>query len=170
MARLNLMRSFTSVWESGWLVHSLRTAVGTGTSLIIARLLRMPEAYWAAVTTLIVMQSTLGAAWAVSKQRLIGTTLGSVLGGLLATYVHSTVLVFCMALFALGLVCAILRLDRSAYRFSGITLAIVMLVSRGDMAWLIAVHRFIEVSLGIAVALILTAAWPGRELKSPKDA
>jgi len=43
----------------------------------------MPEAYWSAVTTLIVMQSTLGVAWTVSKQRFFGTALGAVAGGLL---------------------------------------------------------------------------------------
>ncbi len=167
MTRLNALRWFLSTREGGWLVHSLRTAAGTAASLAVARLFGMPEAYWAAITTLIVMQSTLGAAWAVSKQRFIGTALGSALGGLLATYIQPGLLVFGAALFALGLVCAMLHLDRSAYRFAGITLAIVMLVARGDASWRIAVHRFVEVSLGIAVALVLTAAWPGRELVGP---
>jgi len=34
--------------------------------------------------------------------------------------------------------------------------------------WLIAVHRFVEVSLGIAVALALTYLWPRREFTSDK--
>jgi uncharacterized membrane protein YccC len=40
------------------LVHSVRTAVAATVSLLVARLFRLPEAYWAAITTLIVMQST----------------------------------------------------------------------------------------------------------------
>ncbi len=73
-------------WRSGWLAHSVRTTVATAASLEVARLFKMPEAYWASVTTLIVMQSTLGAAWAVSRLRLIGTALGAALGALLASY------------------------------------------------------------------------------------
>jgi hypothetical protein len=41
--------------------------------------------------------------------------------------------------------------------FGGITLAIVMLVPRTGPAWRVAFHRFAEVSVGIGLALILTA-------------
>ena len=44
------------------LVHSVRTAVAAVASLVVARALGLPEAYWATITTLIIMQSTLGAA------------------------------------------------------------------------------------------------------------
>jgi hypothetical protein len=54
----------------------------------------MPEAYWAPITTLIVLQSTLGAAWEASKPRFIGTALGALLAGLLATYVGAGMIVF----------------------------------------------------------------------------
>ncbi len=157
---------FLSLWKNGWLVHSVRTAVGATASCTIARLLGMPESYWAAIATLTVMQSTLGAAWPVSKQRFIGTALGAALGGLLASYVNPGIIVFGEAIFVLGLICGVLHLDQSAYRFAGITLTIVMLVVRGEAPQLIAVHRFIEVSLGIAVALALSALWPVRELTS----
>jgi uncharacterized membrane protein YccC len=63
----------------------------------------------------------------------------------------------------LGLFCAGLRMDRSAYRFGGVTLAIVLLVQRGEPAWQIAFHRFAEVSTGIAVALVMTVVWPERD-------
>jgi uncharacterized membrane protein YccC len=54
-------------------------------------------------------------------------------------------------------------LDRSAYRFAAITLAIVMLVAHTKPAWLIAIDRFIEVSVGIAVGLGIAALWPERQ-------
>jgi len=36
-------------------------------------------------------------------------------------------------------------------------------VPRTGPAWQIALHRFIEVSVGIGVALILSVLWPERE-------
>ncbi len=155
---------FSSALKSRWLVNSARTAIGMAASLAVARLFRMPEAYWAAVTTIIVMESTLGAAWAVSKRRFIGTALGAGLAGLLATYFEIGTMVFAAAILVLGLICAILHLDQSAYRFAGITFTIVYLVPREIAPWLVAFHRFVEVSLGIVVALALTALWPRREL------
>ena len=146
----------------GWLEQSLRTAVATGASLVVARLLYLPEAYWAAVTTLVVMQSTLGAAWAVSTQRFMGTALGAGVGALVGHHLGGGGLVLTVGVFGLGLICGTLRLDQSAYRFAGITFAIVTLVARESAPTVVAAHRFIEVSTGIAVALVITALWPAR--------
>jgi uncharacterized membrane protein YccC len=51
-------------------------------------------------------------------------------------------------------------MERSAFRYAGITLTIVLLIAHTQPAWIIAVHRFIEISLGIAVGLLLTVIWP----------
>jgi hypothetical protein len=58
--------------------------------------------------------------------------------------------------------------DRSAYRFGGITLAIVLLIPRPATAWAIAFHRFAEVSIGLGVALILTVVWPEKDAPAPQ--
>jgi len=99
----------------------------------------------------------------------MGTALGAASGVLLASYVEPGLIVFSAAIFALGLICEILCLDQNASRFAGITLTIVLLVGRGEPPWLIGVHRFVEVSLGITVALALTALWPERELASGEN-
>jgi uncharacterized membrane protein YgaE (UPF0421/DUF939 family) len=141
-------------------LHSLRTAVAALTSLLIARLCRLPEAYWASISTLIVMQSTLGAALPISAQRFAGTAMGVVVGGLAAVYFRENALVFGIAVFLLGILCTVFRVERSAYRYASVAVAIVMLVPRANSAWVIAIHRFVEVSIGIAVGLVLTALWP----------
>jgi uncharacterized membrane protein YgaE (UPF0421/DUF939 family) len=41
-----------------------------------------------------------------------------------------------------------------------ITLAIVVLIPRAAPAWITALHRFLEVSVGIVVALAIVALWP----------
>lgn len=150
--------------DSGELIHALRTTAAATVSLLVARLFRLPEAYWAAVTTIIVMQSSLGAAWNTSKQRLAGTAIGAGLGALLAAYAGPNWAVFAGGVLASGVICAVLRVGRNAFRYSGITVAIVMLVPRTLPYWLIAIHRFVEISLGIAVGLAVTAAWPETKL------
>jgi len=154
------------------LEHAARTTVAAVASLLVARLGRLPEAYWAVITTMVVMQSTLGAAWLISMRRLAGTALGAAMGALLAMYFGTNVLAFGAGLFLLGVICAALgsayrplqeHLDRTAYRFAGITLAITMLIVRPRAVWVVAVHRFIEVSIGIAVGLIATVLWPERQ-------
>ena len=110
------------------LEHPARTGVAAMLSLLAARVLRLPEGYWAAITTMIVMQSTLGAALTISVQRFTGTALGAAVGAVVVTYFGSNALIFGVTVFVIGMVCAILRIERNAYRFAGIALAIVMLV------------------------------------------
>jgi uncharacterized membrane protein YgaE (UPF0421/DUF939 family) len=105
------------------------------------------------------MQSTLGVALKVSEQRFAGTALGAASAALLATYFGSNTIVYGLGVFAIGLICAALRLGE-AYRLGSVTLAIVMLVPHTKPAWIVAGHRFVEVSVGIAVGLALTALWP----------
>lgn len=90
-------------------LHSIRTAVAAVGSLLIARFCRLPEPYWAAITTIIIMQSNLGAAWTVSKQRFVGTALGAAMGAPLTAYAAQNVAVFGAGVFVLGLICALLR-------------------------------------------------------------
>jgi len=147
-------------------IHIARTTVAAVVSLLVARLFKLPESYWAAITTIVVMQSTIGVAFTISWHRFVGTAIGAAAGALFATYFGSNTVIFGIGIFILGIVCAVLKLDRAAYRFAGITLAIIMLVAHTGAAWIVAVHRFFEVSVGIAVALALTAIWP-EALESP---
>ena len=106
------------------------------------------------------MQSTLGAALPISAQRLAGTAMGGIAGGIAAAYFPGNALVFGIVVFLLGILCAGFHVERSAYRYASVAVAIIMLVPRVNKAWIIAVHRFVEVSIGIAVGLAVTAIWP----------
>ena len=144
-------------------VHSARTAVAAVASVLVARLFRPPEAYWALITTLVITQSSLGAALIVSRQILVGTALGALVATMVAGLLGPSPFVFGASIFILGPVCAIARSDRTAYRFAGVTVAVVLLIPRANPVWQIAVHRFAEVCIGTAVALILAVVWPERE-------
>jgi uncharacterized membrane protein YgaE (UPF0421/DUF939 family) len=138
----------------------VRTALAAVTSVLVAGLFRLPEAYWAPITTLVITQSSLGAALKVSRERLVGTAMGAVVGAIAASYFGGHVLVFGAGVFVLGLLSAVVRSDRSAYRFAGVALAIVVLVPRTAPPGQIAFHRFVEVAIGIGVALLLAVVWP----------
>jgi uncharacterized membrane protein YccC len=144
------------------LIHAARTAVAAILSLLVARLFPLPEIYWAAISALIVMQSNFGEALPFSAQRFIGTAVGAIFGGFAGMYFPGNVAAFGVAVFAIGLLCAALKMDRGAYRHASFTLAIIMLVPRAGNVWVVATHRFFEVSIGVVVGLVLSAAWPER--------
>src|SRR5258706_2852157 len=144
----------------GTLLDAARTTVAAVVSLLLARLLKLREFYWAPISAIVIIQSTIDPrtlAW----QRFAGTALGAVLGALIATFSSGSALVYAAAIFLSGVLCAVLRL-RGAYRFAAITLSIVLLIAHHRPAWIVASHRFVEGSVGIAVALAIAEVWPGR--------
>lgn len=140
------------------------TTVAAGASLVIAQACRLPEAYWAVVSTIIVTQSSIGQAWNISLQRLAGTLLGGVTAVLLVMYFRPGLVLFVAGLLGLGLVCSLFASVRNAYRFSAITVAIIMLPSRNVPVATAATHRFFEVTLGLIVGVAASAAVSPREL------
>jgi uncharacterized membrane protein YccC len=129
-----------------------------------------PEAYWAAIATLVVMQSTLGAALTLSVERIVATAVGASLGALASNYFGANLAAFMLAIFFIGLLSFGFRLEKTAYRYASVTLTIIVLIPRSNPAWIVALHRFIEVSVGIIVALLVVAIWPERSPIAAKNA
>jgi uncharacterized membrane protein YgaE (UPF0421/DUF939 family) len=140
------------------LLHSARATVAAVVSMLLARLLKLPEFYWAPISAIVVILSTVNPR-TVAWQRFVGTALGAVLGAAIATFFRPNWMVYGAGIFICGLLSALLRIG-SAYRFAAITLSIVLLVAHTRPPWIVAVHRFVEVSLGIAVALAVSVVWP----------
>jgi uncharacterized membrane protein YccC len=139
--------------------HAIRTALAATLSVVVARLVGMPEAYWAAIATLVVMQSTLGATLTLSIERIVATAVGASVGAIESKYFGSNLIAFAVAIFLLGLLSFAFRLEKTAYRYASVTLTIIVLIPRTEAAWITATHRFTEVSIGILVALAVVAVW-----------
>jgi uncharacterized membrane protein YgaE (UPF0421/DUF939 family) len=150
--------------------YAAQIAVASVVSYLIAQLFRLPEAYWAPMSTLIVMQSTLSAALPISAQYVAGTAVGAAVGAAADVYFPANVWAFGVAAFIIGLICVVLRVERSTYRYASITLAIVMLVPRSSSGRLLAIHRFFEVSIGIAIGLVFFVLWSKLALRLSSEA
>src|ERR1700745_1476187 len=116
------------------IIHAIRTAVAATASVVVARLVQMPEAYWAAIATLVVMQSTLGTTLTLSVERIVATALGASVGALEANFFRANLIAFAPATFLLGLLSITFRLEKTAYRYASVTLTIVVLIPRAAPA------------------------------------
>lgn len=74
-------------------------------SYLIARLFHLPEAYWAPMSTLIVMKLTLSAALPIAVQYVVGTAVGAAVGAGTDIYFHSSIWSFGAAVVIVGLLC-----------------------------------------------------------------
>jgi uncharacterized membrane protein YccC len=142
-----------SVW------HAVRTAAAATLSVLLARLIRLPEEYWAVIATLVVMQSPLSSTVPLAIQRIVASALGALLGAIESACFGANLVVFALTIFVLGLISIGFRLEKVGYSYAGMTLAIIVLIQRPEAPWIAAVHRFTEVSLGILVALAVVGVW-----------
>src|SRR5271166_3187736 len=100
------------------LLDAARTTIAAVVSMLLARALKLPEYYWAPISAVVIIESTIDPrtlAW----QRFAGTALGAALGALIATFFSTNALVYGAAIFLCGVLCALLRF-RLAYRFAAI--------------------------------------------------
>lgn len=144
-------------------IDTARTTVAAVLAMLLARMLKLPEFYWAPISTIVIIQSTISPrtlAW----QRFVGTAMGALLGVALATFFPTALfsaaaLVYALGITLCGLFAFMLRIG-GAYRFAAITLSIILLIPRSRAPWIVGWHRFLEVSLGVGVALVMTTLWP----------
>lgn len=143
------------------ITHAARTAGAAVVSLLVARLIGLAEVYWAGITTLAVIESTSEATLPTAVQYFAGTAVGAAVGGWAGAHFPGNALLFGACAFTMGSLFVPFRLERKSYRTATMTLAIVMLL-RSHSGWTVAVHRFLEVSMGIAVGLGVSVLWPER--------
>jgi uncharacterized membrane protein YgaE (UPF0421/DUF939 family) len=140
------------------LLDSGRTTVAALAALLLARLLDMPEAYWAPISTVVIIQSTIPPK-ILGWQRFLGTALGALLAVGLGAFLPARTWVYAAGIFLCGVLTWLLHVG-GAYRFAAISLSIILLIPHTHSLGVVAWHRFLEVSIGIAVALAITTVWP----------
>ena len=125
------------------------------TCLCLAQWLKLPQGYWAVMSSIIVMQSNIQETISASLVRLMGTAIGAVIGGIFLDLFGVHVWVFGIAVMIVVLICIVLNLKQS-YRLAAVTVGIILLVNHPESPWMTALHRFLEVSLGVVVALFIS--------------
>jgi uncharacterized membrane protein YccC len=142
-------------WErKRLLIHAAKTALAAGLCWVLARQFGLHDGYWGAISAIIVLQSNVGSTVNASRDRLLGTLIGALIGfsfSLFGTLPWNYVL----AVLAAVIVCGLLGL-RSSSRLAGVTITIVMLVQQAGSRQSLALDRVTEVVLGIVVALAVT--------------
>lgn len=148
--------------------HAARTALAATLTALLTRLLDLEQGYWAIFSAIIVMQANFGSSLMAGWARLAGTAAGALLGALAASGAdallgqHAAALP--LAMFATIFLCALLAARNENLRLAGLTAAVVISLhsAGGGGAFELGLNRFLEVGLGVVVALMVSLAWPSR--------
>jgi uncharacterized membrane protein YccC len=149
-------------WErQRLLIHAAKTALAAALCWWLALRFGLHDGYWGSISAIIVLQSNVGSTVNASRDRILGTLIGSILGFSFSLF-GALPWNYILAVLAAVIVCGLLGL-RSSSRLAGVTITIIMLVQKPGPKWSLALDRVGEVVLGIVVALaVTTLVFPDR--------
>ena len=154
------VRRFLSWERRRLLIQAGKTALAAALSWWVASRFGLPDGYWGAISAIIVLQSNFGATITASRDRILGTVIGALLGfsfSLLGAVPWNYILAICAAV----VICGLLGF-RNSSRLACVTITIVMLVQSSSHK-AIALTRVGQVVLGIVVAVaVSTLVFPDR--------
>jgi uncharacterized membrane protein YgaE (UPF0421/DUF939 family) len=153
------MNARATSWRATW-----RTALFDGVGAAVLAMFcystaslvpSLTETYWAPIAAVVVLYPDREATKKAAVERFVGTVIGSLIGWASAAYWHQNVILYGLAiLVAVGL-CYLLRLE-NASRLCAVAVTVITVIPRAEPAHLVAFHRFVEVSYGVACALLYT--------------
>jgi uncharacterized membrane protein YccC len=136
-------------------IGAFKTSLAAVLCLWLGNLFGLTHSYWAAVSAIVVMGSDSGVTWASCRDRLIGTGIGALLGWGTAYVWHGHYLLYGLAVLICLLVCSTLEFEKAG-RLAGVALTIIVLIKIDGGPGSAALARFLEVGLGVVVALAVT--------------
>ncbi|HTH54228.1 MAG TPA: FUSC family protein [Edaphobacter sp.] len=135
--------------------HVITTAIAAWICLVLARWFRLSQGYWACISSIVMVHMKVTDTWAIARDRIAGTAVGALMGWGAVSIWHGHALIYGLAILLSGLLTPALRF-KSGGGFAGVAATIVMLVPTSHPHWEMAEGRFIEVSLGILVSVIVS--------------
>jgi len=165
---MTIVAFFAKHVTTSMLRHALRTAIAASVTALLTRVLDLEQGYWAVFSAILVMQAHFGSSIAAAWARLLGTASGALLGALAISAADALLgpgaNTLTAAMFVTIFLCALIAAKNENLRLAGLTAAVVICLhgTIGENAFSIALSRFLEVSLGIVVALAVSLAWPSR--------
>ena len=136
-------------------IDAFKTGLAATLCLWLGHLFGLAHSYWAAITTIVVMGTDREVTFTSCRDRLIGTAIGAFLGWVTFYAWHGHYVLYGLAVALCVFLCSALAFDKAG-RLAGVALTIVVLVNLDTGPGHAAIARFLEVGLGIGVALAVT--------------
>jgi uncharacterized membrane protein YccC len=132
-----------------------RVMVGTTAAFAAYKMLHLHEGYWAVFTVLIVMQASIGGTLGAATDRLLGTLIGAVLGGLAAALQRTATFEVALVLVTVTGLAAFVAAVRPRLRVAPVTAAIMLLSAPpGAPVQDFVRDRIIEIAIGGVIGVL----------------
>ncbi|WP_158615468.1 aromatic acid exporter family protein [Acidipila sp. EB88] len=136
-------------------IGAFKAGLAATLCLWLGDILGLGHSYWAAISAIVVMGADNAVTFTSCRDRLIGTAVGALLGWITFYHWHGHLWFYGLAVGVCIFICSALQFDKAG-RLAAVALTIVVLVHLDAGPGQAAISRFLEVGLGIVVALGVT--------------
>ncbi|OGT32029.1 MAG: hypothetical protein A3E87_10800 [Gammaproteobacteria bacterium RIFCSPHIGHO2_12_FULL_35_23] len=142
--------------------NGLRGAIAIVLSFWLSHFLKINYAYWVVLTTVVILQPSVGATLVRAQQRVLGTILGVLIGALLISLFHNQVIPITIILLLLVFLALWLMLINYVWSLFFATAALIIIIgSKIENPWLFVRDRLGDTILGVIIGLLLSLTlWP----------
>jgi uncharacterized membrane protein YccC len=152
-------------------IGAFKTGLAVVLCVWLGNLFGLRHSYWAAISAIVVMGVDTTLTFASCRDRIIGTAIGALMGWGTSYAWHGHYLIYGFSVALCIFVCSALAYEKAG-RLAGVALSVIVLANMGESPAQAAIARFLEVGLGIVVALAVTLlVFPPRpvrtEIKAP---
>lgn len=147
--------------------HGIKCGLAAMLAWWVAQTIRLPNPTWALITVFVLaLAPYVGSMGEKGLLRIVGTLVGGFLGMLLVGNFANNIFIIVGGMFTILTICTwLFGWNRFPYAFFLCALTTNVVVSSGlsdpDNAWAIALHRFLEVSIGVGSTLLINSLlWP----------
>src|ERR1700722_13555895 len=137
-------------------IGALKTGLAAVICVWLGNLLGLEHSYWAAVSAIVVMGFDTTLTFASCRDRIVGTAIGAFLGWVTYYAWHGHYLLYGLSVAFCIFVCSVLAYEKAG-RLAAVALSIIVLVKIDNGPAQAAMARFLEVGLGVVVALAVSS-------------
>ncbi len=158
------MFTINKYFTTGHVRHGIKVGLASVLAFYVSGMLELPYAFWAVITTVIVMQMRVADSIHMCLYRFTGTAIGAVIGILAILTFPPTPYYTLIGIFISTGICAYLTRYNERFRMAAITVAIVFLTSLGEEHRILyTLLRVAEIGIGVLCAFLVSVLiWPNR--------
>ena len=133
--------------------HATQMTIAAVLTFVAAWAFALPEGYWAVISAVVVMQSSLGGTLGASLDRLMATVTGAMVGAACVTLRGLAPMPEVVAMTLAVGPTVLLAALRPSFRLAPVTAVIVLVGASPGAARLTAFHRVMQIALGCVVGV-----------------
>jgi uncharacterized membrane protein YgaE (UPF0421/DUF939 family) len=135
-------------------MRNIKTAIAVVISILISRELKMEYPFYAAIASIISMQSSVENSFKAGRNRMLGTMVGALIGYLCALISPGNIFLIGIGIVFVIYLCNLFNWKESS-SIAGVVFCVIMLNLKGNSPIIYSINRIIDTFVGIIVAIIV---------------